>query len=732
MKYLIYVLLFSTSVFSQNYQYAIEEAQIEIPVAPTGVNNQLEEIEYFKAHLLPLAKKATLQQALDTHGSVRLEQGDYSGVAIVMKSNQRLYGHPSLTRVPNITILGGSSNVHLEDLKPAGVGGAITFQTGGVISDCTFKTIKYATLKGTNIMLENCLFIDFGGYLEFNCSQSGYFRNNKIIKHQAQSISPMLVMKGNSNTPSYGNVHLHTNFLTPHGVTTNIDGLQSSTFIGIDAEGWNLNGLSTKAMFSAQNMGNVKLVSVGGGNEYSAVRTPIANIGAKNLFWFNAFNSTPESVLSTNTNLFAINTGGDNEGKFIRKTGTITGFDAYGNLNNNNLFSYNGDEQKATLTNDIVINSLSKAILEEKYIPWVRPTWEILPDPLGPNWKAERVGKPDSSNFIQDLINTKKIAELPAGIFYIGRTLKLPVDSNHGIVGQGTGKTILVGLTDDFPLITLTAGENSNFTLSNLTLQGGNVGVYASQDFGASFITYQKIKFVVFRNQNYGIQLKQMKGFDNNFIENVGFVDCNIGFFQDALLTSNDIDYSSYIDKTMWYKCQFNNCKTGVYMVGTRANNMDAWVDCKFDGGQTALTLGGQNGPIVANCDFTNYTGNNVIISTTINMYNCNVFGNKITEHTIKSNYSNLEGCNFSDESKVFAAVMYNPTFQYILNSTFKGDIYVPTPSKLFKDSSAIYVNSIFLANAKLSKLLVKVSNTVPTILIDAVPNPYPQLLVTQ
>jgi hypothetical protein len=53
------------------------------------------------------------------------------------------------------------------------------------------------------------------GVINFNCSVSGYFRNNKIIKHQAQSVSNQLVMKGNSTTPSYGNVSLHTNFLTP-------------------------------------------------------------------------------------------------------------------------------------------------------------------------------------------------------------------------------------------------------------------------------------------------------------------------------------------------------------------------------------------------------------------------------------------------------------------------------------------------------------------------------------
>ena len=95
MKKLIYFfLLFSSVVFSQNYNYAIEEPKkITLPTLPV-VNNQLEEIEYFKAYLLPITKKATLQAALATYGSVRLEKGDNSGVPIIIRSNQKLYGHP--------------------------------------------------------------------------------------------------------------------------------------------------------------------------------------------------------------------------------------------------------------------------------------------------------------------------------------------------------------------------------------------------------------------------------------------------------------------------------------------------------------------------------------------------------------------------------------------------------------------------------------------------------------
>lgn len=694
---------------------------------PAGINNQIEEIAYFNAYLLPVTQKADIQKAINTYGSVRLERGDYSGVNIVMKSNQRLYGHPTLTKVSSITIEAGSTNVHLEDLFPAD--NFITLQAGGVISGCTFKSIKWAVFRGTNIMLTNSSFINYGGPIQIDCSQSGYFRNNKLIKHQSGTVSNLLLMKGNSATPSYGNVHLHTNFLTPHGDATDLDGLQSATFVGIDAESWNFTGQGTKAMFFAKNMGNVKLTDFGGGNGGSPYKTPSYDVDASNLFFLNKYNNYPTDVLSLRTNMFLIN----GIGPHIRKAGTVTGFDLLGNLEFSNAIKYNGVEQTATMTNSAVINTLSTTILGKKYTPWARPNWETLPDPLGVNWKTDRAGKLDQTSYIQELINTKGIAELPEGIFYIKSTLKIPLDNAHGIVGKGTGKTVIVGLTDDFPLLSLAGGKDGNFTLAHLTLQGGSVGVYASVDYGSQNIAYQSMKFVIFRNQNYGIHLKRTGGFDNNFLENLGFVNCNIGFFQDPTPGNSGEDNSAYVDKTMFYKNQYINCGTAISMLATRADNLDAWVDCKFDGGKTALALAGQNYPIVANCDFSNYNGVNVINTNAISMYNANVYNNNITGSTIVSSYTNIEGCKFLDNSRMFSPMLFTSLNNHIVNSVITGDVLANVPpNQGYGKESAVYSNSTLLANPTLNKLLVNVKEGVPTIIINETPNSYPQLLVTQ
>jgi hypothetical protein len=729
MKNLIYIfLLFSSVVFSQNYNYAIEEPKkITLPTVPV-VNNQLEEIEYFKAYLLPISQKYNLQKALDTYGSVRLEKGDYSGVNIVMRSNQRLYGHPTLTQVSNITIAAGSSGVVLDNLFLSGK--EVIFQAGGAISNCTLKTIKWATIKATNAIVENNLFINIMSTIYFDCSSSGYFRNNKIIKHQVHGTSNQLVMKGNSTTPSYGNVHLHSNFLTPGGDTTDIDNLQSATFVGLDSEAWNFSGTGSKPMLSMKNMGDVKITDFGGANGYSTIQTPTFNIDANNLFFLNKYiqgqGVSGAPTVSAKTNVLLFEGQHDN---YVRGLGTVTGFDLKAHYNSSSTpESYkevilNNVTQKTAISDPTAI---SNAILGTQYTPWTRPIWETLPNPLGENWATNRVGKTDSTLYIQNLINTKGIAELPEGIFYISSTLSMTVDGTKGIVGAGTGKTVLVGLTDSFPLITLVESANgdSNFVLSNLTLQGGSVGVYAPD--AIDMIAFTNLKYVVFRNQNYGIHLYRIFGFDNCFFDSVSFVNCNIGFFQDPHPVYT-MENAGYVDKVVFYNGQYLNCGTAFSMKATRANNLNAWINCKFDSNnKLAIDMSGSNFPIAANCDFTNNTGD-YTVSGDLAFYNCKFQNNIPAKATFMSRLTYIEGCNFLDAVKMFPEGTHYLSSFYILNSTITGNVV-----KTYGVNQAVYVNSNLLANPTLSKLMVNVKDNVPTVIINSTPKPYPQLLVTQ
>jgi len=695
------------------------------PVIPPITNNQIEEITYFSAYILPLTEKANLQTALNTYGSVRLEQGDYSGTSITMTSNQKLYGHPRLNLIPAITLVNGSTNVHIENVMPT----SLTLQSGGVISGCTFKSIRYSSIIGTNIMFENNTLINIlQTRININCSGSGYIRNNKIIRHQVQSNQINLVLKGNSATPSYGNVHLHTNFLTPTGDTTDLDNLQSATFVGLDSEGWNLTGSGTKAMLYGRNLNTLNVTDFGGGNGYSAVILPAFDIDAQNFSFINRGLAVTGDVISPSTNMFinnAIN------GTYLRSAGTQTGFD-YKAFCNDKKVNYNGVDKTSLITGQDAIN-ITNSILKTEYTPWSQPTFETLPDPLGANWRTERIGKSDSRAYIQNLINNNNVAELPEGIFYIGGSLVLPLDDLHGIQGQGTGKTVICGLTDDFPLIRVSSTKNGSWHINNLTLQGGNAGVYVEKivEGDAGQVRFMNTKFVIFRDTNYGIHTYHIQGMDNCFFNNIAFVNCIKGYYQEPIYPSNGNYTTSYVDKVVFYKSQFINCETAFSMIATRADNLNAWIDCKFDGGQRALDMAGQNFPIVANCHFTNYLGSNIIKSNTMSIYN-SIFNNNSSAATINVVRCNIEGSQFLDNEPVFSYVTNNAPRMYILNSIFNGDIIVPDNGQSYTYPSAIYINNLFNVNPTLSKLLVKIEDKIPTVLLDAIPTPYPQLLVTQ
>lgn len=693
-----------------------------IIIPPTVVSNQLGEISYFNAYLLPLSQKANLQSALNTYGAVRLEKGDYSGVAITMTSNQKLYGHPKLNLTPTITIASGSTNVHIENV----IAQTITFQAGSVISNCKIKTVKYTSLVGTNISINNNEFVDIIGSIVFDCSTSGYFRNTKVIKHQVQSDQINLRLKANSTTPSYGNVHLHSNFLTPLGDATDIDGLQSLSFVGLDSEGWNLNGSGTRAMLYARNMGRINITDLGGGNGYSAVITGAYDIEAESALFYNKLLNVPaHDKISSDTNISVFK--GDTA--YTRTAGSPIGFDLLAHTGNND-FVYNGVTKTSLITNPTDVANIKSSFLHTQYTPWIKNTFEIIPDPTGVNWSTERIGKPDSRSYIQGLIDSNSIAELPEGIYYIGSTLNIPLDGNHGIIGKGTGKTAIVGLTDDFPLITLSYGSTQNFTLAYLTLQGGNVGIYSG--ITDTQIAFQNLKYVSFRNQTNAIHLRRIFGLDNNFFEHLSFINCTRGLFQDPLKPYVDTTTCSYIDKTVFYNCQFLNCQTPISMLATRPDNLNLWYNCKFDSGLTALELSGQNFPLIANCEFRNFTGTEVLKSNVFSIYN-SIFENNIPSSAmINSVVTHIEGSSFLDTARMFSPVQFNVVDNYIYDSIINGNVTVLTPDGTYPASAGVYINSSLNANASINKLLVNVKTGTPVVLIDETPNPYPQLLVTQ
>jgi len=756
MKKLITYLLLLACVFgnAQILPSLVSQSKrrnVSQPPPPPTTNNLIEEQAYFASHFLPISEKANIQTALNTYGSVRLDKGDYSGVPITMTSNQSLYGHPEVTTVSPITIAAGSTGGRLESVKIL-TSQDITFEAGAPITNWTLKHIGGTRLYSLGGSLEDNLFIDINARIYFDCGVSGYLRNNRVYRQAVSTISPQLILNGNNTTPSDGNLFVWGNYLTPNGDAVLIDNLGNFTFIGLDSEGWNLRNEETvNAMFYARNMGEVIITDFGGANGYQAANETRAwDIEADNIMFLNkgighvTSQETDNplvnpSIARANANVFGV------KSLLLREVYEMeagsTGIDLQGHYNGDSNTTgipnfetrINNVTQASTIVDAGLLNTLTSQILRPEYQPYPRVTFESVPNPTGSNWATERIGKPDSTAYIQNLIDTDRIAELPEGVFYISSTLFINgnVGNTQGIIGQGSGKTAIVGLTDDFPLITATTTQDQTlrYHLSNITLQGGSVGFYLALD--VNLVNGNTWKNVVFRNQAKGIHFYWIYGFDNNFLDNVSFVDCGIGVHQEPRLprtSPSNFDDTSYIDKTTFYRCQFINCGISMLMRADRGNNLNCWIDCNFDNNDSCGDVTGNNFAFFANCDFTNNTGTaidgSVLTGDQISIYN-GYFNNNTANYIFDAKTIYAEGSNFLDNVSLCSPVTQISQSQYILNSTISGAL-----GGGLTRNDGMYINSNFTQDATLSKLFVNMTNNVKATIIDAPVNPYPQFFV--
>jgi hypothetical protein len=686
-------------------------------ITPTTNFNQLEEISYFDAYLLPYTERANLQTALNTYGSVKLEAGNYrvGGVANVnLTSNMKLYGHSSYNEMPPINITAGSTNVLVTSVK---VWYGLNFLSGAAITNCKISKTNGGYILGTNSLIENCEFVDIiGSKITINNTSSGYFKNNKFIKHWITSDYPQLSLKGNNTTPSSGNTWAWLNLLTAHGDATDIDNFGNLNIIGLDAEAWNYNNLGTgKALLYMRNMSDVKVGSMAGLG-YATNSTSVFDIQANNLMLLDKEISTYGGSSTTTAKTIIINSNDE--------AYAVTGgnYDVRGFFNDTNL-SYNGSSQTSLITGTPATN-ISASILGTERLKWSKYSFAAIANPTGANWSVNRIGQTSSRAYIQGLIDANGIANLPEGIFYIDSPLL--INSGEGIVGAGTGKTAIVGLTDDFNLINVRGTTVSSFTLVHLTLQGGAKGVHITSDGLDVFFQPNGInfKYVVFRNQaTFGIEVAQMYGMDNNMFEQIHFFNIPTAFKQtpDPAWGGFETNHMTYIDKTVFYRCQVINCGIGFSLITGRADNLNAWIECNFNGNTgTSIIAVNHNAPVVINCEFKNNSGTRIIEATPkLGLYSCN-FSTNSSSNIIKGEEVIIEGCNFLDSAPLFETSLT----AFIIDSTVIGSVN--------NINNGMFVNSNIQSNAGVNYLLVKRVSNVNTVLLNATPTPYPQLLVTQ
>lgn len=726
MKLLPFILFFCCyTVFPQSFGYSLENSSNNARKASWDGVNLYEEYIYFSAYVLPVSESYRLQDALNTHKYVRLEKGVYSSTPIVMKSGQRLFGHPTITKLnTTVTIKAGSNKVRIQNMDVKN----LIFEPGATIRNCFFKTLRFTPLTCTNCTMEDNTFINIDkGSVRFDCSTSGYFRNNRFIKLWSHTRSPQTVMKGNSQTTSFGNVVLWRNYLFPSGDATDFSNLASLTLIGIDAESWNNQNKGKKPLLYMRNMGDVKIGSFSGLN-HGKYPTPTFEIQAKNLTMLgkNIYSRAGQDIVKTGSNLLMLS--GKHEKYAFVNTSSSIHFKAY--FKDKDV--YMNSQKVSSKVSASQYDKMEDLLVKKNVETWKRPYFYKLPNPVGTSRMASRSGKKDQSAIIQNLINRNGIAELGEGIYYIAKPLI--IKEGQGIIGIGSGKTAIVGITDDFALIhakddVSQKGKHSvRYHLAHLTLQGGEKGLYVSpvgRTNNRLQLSSCTFKNLIFRNQKNGIHFDQFYGVDNNFFDNVSFVDCKTGLFQEPNPTFNVVKGETstmmYMDKNVFFNCQIIRCNVGYSMLAKRPNNLNAWIDCKFERNNISVDMEKAINPVFANCDFKYNRGEYIVgRDKSSSFYNCNFTGNS-SKSIFKLRNGYVEGCNFSDNIPLFS----HPSSEgFILNSTVKGNLGTMR--------NGILINNNFSNNTSLSYLMVELRDKKPLTIIDRRSNAKPQFLVRQ
>jgi hypothetical protein len=547
------------------------------------------------AYFLPENKALQLGNALNEHAVVRLEPGgDYThAFTITLKSNQALYGLAG-TKVPDIVISAGAENVIVSDIH----NGKIIFPASDLVTkkNC-FNRIR-TSIEVNDARLENNLFTDFqGGTISIDNSKRGYIRNNRFIKTMTHTAWPALTILGNSAEPSYGNHFVWTNILGPLGDSIVIDHQRDIAFTGIDIESWSWGSLTKEKVTirypAAINVSNTDFISIfmSHGGNHRIKTAQYFNLDARKVFLLGSDVEAlpvPGLVLGKHVEqLLAINTLEIGHKAENADTQVVEAF-----KEEEPKIFYNWE----AVTNNKISSSLVPAINEilqkenNVYNDWEKPKFLKLSSSFEPGRRNDLPVYQNASDSIQNLIDTQNIAKLEPGIYHLTKSIKLK--DGQGIAGAGQDKTILVADGGNFDLI---VGANhldhelkaTWFVLADLTLQGGRNGVHDDSSGSGGGAQYSRsiLSHVTFRNMsNAAIFLDSIYGWDNNFLDNIDFINCGAAIMQrpNVLYKGGDVPGTTYMDKNVCYRCRFEHNGIALDMPGKRGNGLNAFIDSQF------------------------------------------------------------------------------------------------------------------------------------------------------
>lgn len=712
------------------------------------------------ARLVSVSERDQLQSLLDQYRSVRLQAGDYHGAltAITLRSGQALFGVPRdyLDRgsfLPRIVVPGGTTNVILYGVQPD----ALRFEAGAVTSSNCFASIRRcpAGLTSAGASLESNVFLDIADCpLKVDNHGNGYLRNNRFIRVKVQSTWPQIEIKGDPQRTSSGNVILWHNDLVPNGGRgIYIDNQADLAIVGMDAESWNLrNEDPTSALLTAGPMGTLRLASIVVEAQIASQPTPIFDIAADELqaYATDIYNTaTPAMTLQKTNQRAAIIRDYAQLSPLADMASTPVRFRAFPGL-----------AYKATVGgHDVTTTSLTGSelsALQRMFVapasarggqPWERPSFLPIPDPVSSN-----PGDPnrDDTNYIQHLIDSHGVAQLPAGTYYISRPLS--INSGHGLQGAGAATTAIVAKSPSIDLIisrdhigpspgqpirSVASNDSiASLTLTDVTLQGGRNGIHHEPKSAGGLATYSSmyVSHVTFRDMaEAGIFIDHILGWDNNWFDFLNFYHNGAGIKERGEFVWDphapaELPYWGYLDKNVFYHNQFVGNGLALDLQAARQSNSNMWINSLFQDNRAVLDQSNVVGTVFANSDFINNGGNPTLRTdrflTCVSCYfRADARGSAMlgTDVMVNSAAAQCEGCIFEMGSSTNAHLASGG--KLFLYNTRSADMPVGSVD------SGLFLNNALTRNPSLSQPGVFVKAGTPYTFLPGNSNPVPQLL---
>lgn len=683
------------------------------------------------AFYLPVDQARGLQTALDTHKVVKLDpHQDYSRrgpASVTLKSGQQLYGLLG-SKVGRIKVAGGSTGVVIQGVSTDG----IEFLPSDKPTRANCIRRISGGIKAKGVKLEDNLFVDLSrAPLDFDTSKDGYLKNNRFIRVMVHGTSPALRMNGDVEHRSMNNVFIWLNVLTPHGDGIDIRNQKDVSFIGLDAESWNWSRRAkNQAMMTVRSTDSLSIVAANGGDPKTRKgRYLDVEVGHLQLLGSRVgpVGSPAITLRPGLRRMAAINVGDLGVNNVTASDIQLNAF-SFGR----EVVDLSPVHTGAGASAEQMAKSIRQLFSPERVgEPWEMTSLPQIPDPAGDTWKVGVDLKSDSTDFIQSLVEKNGVAQLPAGIFYISRSIRL--GHEQGIVGAGASRTAIIAKNPHVDLIVAAQHQDmpapTRFLLADITLQGGRNGVVhdaGGAGSGAQFnLVY--LSHVTFRDMSgSGILINDIYAWDNNFVDNVNFYRCADAGIKQRVgrkWMPGNRPGMTYMDKNVFYRCQFVENGYGVDLEANRANNLNAFIGCEFRGNRVnAVKLRHNNSTVFADVKFIGNAGNPVIVSEKP-VFLANAY--------FKADHANVgflpsdavcEGCVF-ERGNSAGSVIHSGVGRITLINSRSIDMPLGTPD------TGVVVNSRLHGDDLYNQLVVSLIGGRPSVLVTGESRPVSQLL---